>query len=276
MRMPEFYQHWDARLVERQPALAAFAHVAARLRRCEHWPDLALLQALCDERGIANARGTRLRLVGEATGEAYEQRIHRAGEMHVRAGLWHDLFNVLAWLAYPETKAALNERHCAHFSNSAIEHGCAPSARGPVRDALTVFDENGAIVASSDPGLLDCIRAFEWKELFWVRRRCAVECMRVFTFGHALAEKALTPYVGITAHTILVAVDEAFTRAPCAEQVAEIDRRAAQAVRSDGAFSAPRLLAPLPMLGVPGWCAENAREAFYDKTTYFRPGRTRS
>jgi hypothetical protein len=29
----------------------------------------------------------------------------------------------------------------------------------------------------------------------------------------------------------------------------------------------------LPILGVPGWCADNEREAFYDNADYFRPGR---
>ncbi|MBN3821090.1 DUF3025 domain-containing protein, partial [Paraburkholderia sp. Se-20369] len=34
-----------------------------------------------------------------------------------------------------------------------------------------------------------------------------------------------------------------------------------------------RDLSPLPVLGVPGWCAENAEPAFYDDPAVFRSGR---
>jgi hypothetical protein len=33
---------------------------------------------------------------------------------------------------------------------------------------------------------------------------------------------------------------------------------------------------PLPVLGVPGWCADNAQPQFYDDTQVFRPRKTAS
>jgi hypothetical protein len=36
---------------------------------------------------------------------------------------------------------------------------------------------------------------------------------------------------------------------------------------------ASRAFAPLPVLGVPGWCDANADAAFYDDPSVFRPGR---
>jgi hypothetical protein len=36
-----------------------------------------------------------------------------------------------------------------------------------------------------------------------------------------------------------------------------------------------KAFSPLPVLGVPGWWAENEQESFYDNRTYFRPGRMR-
>ena len=99
---------------------------------------------------------------------------------------------MLAWLAYPRTKAALNARHHEE------ETGCGSAApdrgkRTRVQDALTVFDEHGVIVAASDPELLEMIRAFEWKRLFWTYRARFLEHLRVFVIGHALAEKLLRP-----------------------------------------------------------------------------------
>jgi hypothetical protein len=180
--------------------------------------------------------------------------------------------NVLAWLAYPKTKAALNARH--HEEEARC--GPAPSIdgrRSRVRDALTLFDESGAIVAASDLALLEMIQAFEWKRLFWSHRARVMEHLRVFVVGHALAGKLLAPYVGMTAHAVLLPVSASFAESGPQAQLAEIDRRTAELVRSGPAFSAPRNLSPLPVLGIPGWYSENACERFYDNAAYFRAGR---
>jgi len=42
---------------------------------------------------------------------------------------------------------------------------------------------------------------------------------------------------------------------------------------ADGRLSGGRCFAPLPVMGIPGWCDENAEAAFYDDVTVFRPGR---
>jgi len=34
-----------------------------------------------------------------------------------------------------------------------------------------------------------------------------------------------------------------------------------------------RELSPVPLLGVPGWAADNDCAVYYDNTRYFRPGR---
>jgi hypothetical protein len=34
-----------------------------------------------------------------------------------------------------------------------------------------------------------------------------------------------------------------------------------------------RELAPLPLLGIPGWCEDNRQEEYYDDREQFRPGR---
>jgi len=49
---------------------------------------------------------------------------------------------------------------------------------------------------------------------------------------------------------------------------------AAQRLAQAAALDSTRMLAPLPILGVPGWEAANERESFYDDASVFRPGRS--
>lgn len=264
---------WDPDFSDCSPMFAPLDVHATPLRGCASWPSRAALQAFVGAAGIRTAGGARLHLVAPASGQdGYETRIYREGAMQFREGDWHDLFNVLAWLAYPQAKAALNHAHHAAIEARLPDAAPGPAhRRGRVRDALTVLDESGAIVASSEPELLEDLRAFRWKRLFWERRAEVRRSMRVYLFGHALLEKALKPYVGMTAHAMLVPVGEGFMTVPVTEQIAEIDRRIAEGVP---ALRTPQSLAPLPLLGVPGWWADNEREKFYDNAQYFRAGRS--
>jgi hypothetical protein len=272
---------WDPSFTERSPMLQPLVRCAARLRACAQWPSREAQDALLRAGHVCNARGSPLRAVAPHGSGAlsYEARVFERGELEVREREWHDLLNLLAWCAFPKAKAALNARHVAE---AARERGGRDSAeplasnRGRARDALTLFDESGAIVVSSDPELLDDLRAFRWKRLFRQRRERFCSCVRVYLFGHGLMEKALAPYVGMTAHAITLGVDAGlFTDGP--EQEAErIDALAAGHIADAGAMATPRALAPLPLLGVPGWWAQNEEETFYDNAEYFRPARRRS
>jgi hypothetical protein len=250
---------WDPHFVDRSPMLSPLAAVAAPLRACADWPARPALQQILTARGVTNAGGAALRLVAPDPAEtSYEARIRAQAEMPVREREWHDLFNVLTWAAYPRTKRALNEAHC-RAPAQAVKKGARPR----FRDALTLFDESGAIVVSSDADLLSDLRAFRWKRLFVERRDAVRASMRFYVFGHALFEKALAPYIGMTAHAVLV-------EATPAHALDSIDRLAAEAV---GRLESPRALSPLPVLGVPGWWAQNEDARFYDDETYFRRGR---
>lgn len=237
------------------------------------WPDPAVLNALAEDRGrIVNARGQQLRFVeqdrkAESFEAGFEARAYLRGEVQVRPVDWHDLFNALAWMTFPTAKAVINARHYA--SMAAGETGQRP----PLRDALTLFDEDGVVVLSSDPALLDLVRAFRWKELFWNRRAEVREGMRFFLFGHALYQKALNPFIGMTGKAILLDAPWEFFGRPLRFQVADADRRLALRLLDASAIGKGRDLAPLPVLGVPGWWQDNEAEAFYDNTGYFRPGR---
>ena len=84
-------------------------------------------------------------------GKSYEERIFRTGEVATRPGSWHDLFNALAWLAFPRAKAALNRLH----HDELARRGDGP-ARGTVRDVATLFDRNRIASLRFLPRRVDC------------------------------------------------------------------------------------------------------------------------
>ena len=267
--------NWDPDFFSRSPM---FEPVSAHAPAAgSGWPRLADLQEMLDVRQppVCNARGMPLRLVAPggkpaSLDEKYEARVYLKGELQVRKDHWHDYFNVLVWLAFPEAKGALNARHYAALR----AQGAARSPnRGPAQDALTLFDEGGVIVASEDDELLACLREWRWKDLFWTHRARLQARMRFYLFGHALYEKALRPFRGITGRGILLKTGDGLLAAPLQKQLAVVDARVAAHLSDPASLAATRELAVVPILGVPGWCADNENEAFYNDVDYFRPGR---
>jgi hypothetical protein len=251
---------------------AIFAPIAPAIARlpAERWPTLAEVNALAA--GIATERGKPLRFVRprehtERERRYYEQRIADTGEVETRADNWHDLFNALVWITFPRAKARINAQHTAILE----EGGEAESRRrGPERDALTLFDEGGVIVASASPALLRLMVDFEWKALFWTRRAELQEKVRFFAFGHACYEQALAPYIGMVAKTVFVPVSELFFMLPPESQLDEADKLVASHFASRARFASPKSMAPMPVLGVPGWHFAQQDEAFYDDERHFR------
>lgn len=264
---------WNTDWLTRSEMFAPLRPLGAGLP-ANGWPALDMLNALAEDHGrrIANAQGMRVRFVPQAPKSqsfeaAFEPRAYLRGEVQVRPFDWHDLFNALVWMTFPAAKAAINARH--YESMSATVSGNRP----PQRDALTLFDEDGVAVVSSDAELLELVRDFRWKELFWHRRDAVMARMRFLFFGHALYTKALKPFVGLTGKAVLLEVPGEFLGLAQAPQLAELDRLLALHIRNREQFRHGRELSPLPVLGVPGWWSGNEREGFYEDTAYFRPGR---
>jgi Protein of unknown function (DUF3025) len=238
-----------------------------RLALEPEWPDAERLNALARELGGAprTASGRLVRFTAPRADDAnYELRVHASGEVATRSRNWHDLFNALAWIAFPRTKAALNARHAAQIP---LEGG----RRGPLRDLLTIFDEGGAIVACCDTALAALIRDFRWRELFWERRAGVLKALRFVVVGHAVLEQARQPWPGITCKALFVPVDEACLRLPPGPLAARLDAHAAAWFEAAGSAFTPRTLAPLPVFGYPGWFPGNENESFYADTRFFRP-----
>lgn len=265
---------WNTRWLNGSPMFAPLRSVGEHLPEIG-WPNAELLNSLADDAGrLVNAQGERIRFVSQAPKsrnfeDGFEPRTYLKAQVQLRALDWHDLFNALVWMTFPTTKAVINARH--YEALSAGENG----RRQPVRDALTLFDEEGMVVLSSDAGLLDLVRAFRWKELFWTRREEVMARMRFLVFGHALYHKAMKPFVGMTGKAVLLHVPEFVAQLPVHAQVQATDRLLAVHAWDRARMTHGRDLAPLPVLGVPGWWAENEQEGFYDNAAYFRPGRQR-
>lgn len=261
---------WDPDFLERSPMLEPLRDAASTLRGFSQWPSREALDALLADRELVTAGGARLHLVPPSPSrESYESRIYLRGEMQYREREWHDLFNLLVWLAYPHTKRALNAAHREALMHTPA-HNRTNGTRGRVRDALTVFDESGIIAVSSGEDLLAHVHAFQWKPLFRAQRERVRAEMRFYLFGHAMFEKALQPYVGMTAHALLVPVSRETISSQPAQQLEAIDALSATHV---SAMVTPQALSPLPLLGVPGWWPPNEAETFYDNEDYFRRGR---
>jgi hypothetical protein len=189
-----------------------------------------------------------LRFVPQAelpAGQAYESFIHRTACVPTRDHL-HDFFNGLVWLTETALKVRLNVLHAQVLA----EEGVQPR-RSPLRDALTLLDESGALL-QAPPDAVELLRARRWHELLVEQRpRWLDGEIRLRVVGHAVMEQLVLPYKGITAHV--------WPGGSAAALAAGV--RALQ----------PRPFLPLPVLGVPGWWPQNAQPVFYDDPAVFRP-----
>jgi hypothetical protein len=180
-------------------------------------------------------------------GEAYEAFIARTRSVPTRDNL-HDAFNRLVWCRHPALKLRLNALHAAEIA----AHGVGPR-RGALRDALTLFDENGALWPDAPLPLARALAARDWPALF-VTHRALWRGTRLEIFGHALLEQlASAPRKALTAFVVL-----------------------ADPLAWPAAQWAGKPFLPLPVLGVPGWWPANEDPAFYADARVFRPPRVKA
>jgi hypothetical protein len=264
---------WTPDLIDRVPAFIPLRRIVRALPTGA-WPaceDFNAIAGACHP-PLENAAGKPLRFVPQETRQAtfedkFEPRVYMRGEVQMRPCNWHDTLNALVWLTFPRSKAALNERHY----RALIEQRASGALnRTPAQDVLTLFDEGGVIVVSSNGVLGDLLRDGEWKELFWRRRSDVISGMRFYLFGHALYEKMLHPYPGVTARGVLHSVAPDFFDLPVDRQLDAVDASLADRLAQADQWRATRELMAVPLLGIPGWDPANATESYYENTTYFR------
>ena len=218
--------------------------------RLGNGPSLDLLNLFSEERNLKSESGKPIRFVPPASSDPYyEVHVFATGHVQTRADNKHDLFNALAWLAFPKTKARINAMHAAEIPREQASNG---GKRGRLRDMLTIFDEGGAIV-SCDSDIRRLVREAQWRELFVDRHGD----FSITVVGHAVLEQALAPHPGITCKVIF------------ADPSRDLDAQAADWLVNVG--KSPKDLPPLPIFGYPGWFEGNGQAGFHSDERYFRP-----
>lgn len=185
-------------------------------------------------------------------GVAYESHIFATGCVPTRDNL-HDFFNGLVWLHYPQAKQRLNQLQ----AQAIAAHGVG-AVRGPLRDAITLLDENGAVLHAPAP-LWQALCARDWRALFIDLRPLWRE-VRLELLGHALMEQLVYPRKPITAHVYIAQ----------AAMDSGVDTDAWLATDLQAPHLSAKPFTPLPVLGMPGWWPENENACFYDDPFVFR------
>ena len=249
-----------------------FEPVAGLLQR---WPDAlpdaaALTAALREEApGAVSGSGRPIRFVAPPPdAPAYEQHIHASGAIPTRPDDWHDFFNALAWCVWPRAKSACN---AVHLREQASRSAAGLPGRGPLRDALTQFDECGIVVVSTAPDIPELLAAHAWDAVFRTHRARLLATTRFLVFGHATWDQLRQPFYGLCGKVIRRVVDAAWLTLPAIERQRETD--AWLAARLAGHRFGKADLSPLPLLGIPGVTPDSEEPEYYRDVRQFRPRR---
>ncbi len=241
--------------------------------------------SLPSTRPTANNQAYNLSFVSQNSlpeGIGYEQFIGSTGKIPTRDNL-HDLFNGSIWLTFPKTKALLNYYHMLEIAKQDSNNSNVKQSRGRIRDTITVFDENGAILVTADPSIGEALIKFDWqaslvtpRNKFDYPQHPNLDAkVAVYIFGHALLEQLIEPRKALCAHSVVINVEQEFFSLSMIERMNYLDNKLANVM--DKLLSqdsiTPRQLAPLPILGVPHFWPENADVSFYKDAYVFRSGR---
>lgn len=261
-------QQWQPHFLELNPLFNDLKQLLAD-QLWSDWPDCRQLNLLLD-RGAINHLGNPLTLVEQtesllSDGLYYEERIYLEARVPTRAGNWHDFFNAMIYILFPKLKQEINRLHYQDIV------AAGQKVRTKCRDALTLFDECGVIIAYCDDSLKQALIGQHWHQAFVENRARWRQQIDGFIIGHANYEKALSPYLGFTAKALYVKVAPQFFELDKLAQYQELDLTIAADLGQLMADN--RHLYPLPILGVPHWWDANSTPEFYDNAQYFRPKR---
>jgi Protein of unknown function (DUF3025) len=192
---------WDPQFLARSPWFWPLTRAAKAFERHADWPTPAEYAALYAELALPlgaaplafadNVRKQDKRQSGRVVlEELYDARIALRAEVPTRDRNWHDFFNALCFITFPHAKLALHTRQY-QVLRARLSEGVSrlPNARTPEQDALTLFDEGGAILATTALGA----SALAEHTALPARAERLLELQhagvaRVVPFGHALFE----------------------------------------------------------------------------------------
>jgi hypothetical protein len=256
---------WDAGFMQRSAWFWPLRAAAARFREYTHWPGRADFDA--NYAALAVARGAEPLRFGapvlkqdkrDGAGQIalerhYDGRIALAANVPTRDCDWHDFFNALCFTTFPRAKRALHRRQY-DIARARLPAGAErlPGARTPEQDALTLFDEGGAVLAAALDASQKLRAADEAALPGLVAQQVANGVARVVPFGHALFEHLVEGLrcPGGSTHIVTVGA----VGAPDDALLDQVDVELARMLGDPERFRAPRAAAHLRLdaLGLPG------------------------
>lgn len=252
---------WQADFFKQSEIFNQLDSVLKKFKNNHSWPTLS------DYEKIFAANKLNIKPVAQAHSftcfeEQYEPRIYLKNELQTRMHNWHDFFNALIWLKFPQTKKILNQLHYCQAINR--EKG---TNRSILENRITLFDECGAIIISSNKKMLELIKNHQWQELFINQKERFKDDLRCIIFGHAIFEKMLNPYIGLTCHCMVLHDTELLEEVKNNNN-SGLDNKIADIWKKKLAKN-PEKFHALPLLGIPGlWPEQN--KVFYENSQYFR------
>jgi hypothetical protein len=169
----------------------------------------------------------------------YDGRIVVHGEVPTREGDWHDFFNALCFATFPRAKRALHLRQYSVLRGRVAATATRlPPARTREQDALTLFDEGGALIAVERPAYLQLSSTAGDERQARLGALCDQAQARIVPFGHALFEHLVEGLRCPGGFTQIVAVD----RLTGSDQalLAQVDAALGVLLADPGSFESPR------------------------------------
>jgi len=256
-------QRWINGLIKQHVAFAPLAKVTP-LVNYSYWPSIEDYNKYASE--FFNANDQLIKFCCQPTNENqhYEEKIFTTGLVNTRLNNWHDFFNYCSWQAFPKTKSLIN-----YFQYTDLKTQSFKLTRTKRQNHLAHFDECGVIILFSDDELMNMVKQHQWKTLFWDNRARVQSHMQFIVFGHAIYEKLISPYIGLTGKGIFIKVsDSSFAKKerlslPCLDELLYQKLKDLPRETQDK-------LQPIPLLGIPGWSDNASNKKFYDDKNYFR------
>lgn len=191
----------------------------------------------------------------------YERCVYR-GQIPTR-DISHDWYNGQVWLKFFGLKKFINSRHITDAEEATV---LSANGRSRLRDALTLFDESGALLLTTDPAKSAALLNHDWHGLFVAHHETWVQHARVLIVGHGLLDSMHSPHKGLCAKAIPVQVPALNLSS------LELQDLVLQVAKE---IQGPANLSPLPVMGVPGWFAASDVPGFYNDTAVYRAKPTR-
>jgi len=202
----------------------------------------------------------------ESLGALEYERLVQTGHIPTR-DISHDWYNGQVWLAFPKVKQLINALHVRDAGSCLERPDRLPAnGRSRLRDALTLFDESGALLLTTEWSLCTALLQHDWKTLLLDQRETWSARAKVLLLGHGLLDSMSKAHKGLCAKVVPVLVPTLDMELP------ELQRLMLLVVEQ---LRAPGNLSPLPVMGVPGWFRDSETPGFYEDSAVYRAKPTR-